>query len=81
MFGNSRARSGVIVLPCGAGKTLVGVTAATTVNKSCLCLATSNVSVEQWRAQFKVLAYFSCLYLQIISELFQNFDFKIKKFF
>ncbi|VDN60863.1 unnamed protein product [Dracunculus medinensis] len=54
MFGNSRARSGVIVLPCGAGKTLVGVTAATTVNKSCLCLATSNVSVEQWRAQFKL---------------------------
>lgn len=54
MFSNSRARSGVIVLPCGAGKTLVGVTAATTVNKRCLCLATSNVSVEQWRAQFKL---------------------------
>ena len=54
MFGNSRARSGVIVLPCGAGKTLVGVTAATTINKRCLVLATSNVSVEQWRSQFKV---------------------------
>ncbi|EJD76645.1 helicase, variant [Loa loa] len=54
MFGNSRARSGVIVLPCGAGKTLVGVTAATTVNKRCLVLATSNVSVEQWRGQFKL---------------------------
>lgn len=54
MFGNSRARSGVIVLPCGAGKTLVGVTAATTINKRCLCLATSNVSVEQWRSQFKL---------------------------
>ncbi|CAI5444665.1 unnamed protein product [Caenorhabditis angaria] len=54
MFGNSRARSGVIVLPCGAGKTLVGVTAVTTVNKRCLVLANSNVSVEQWRAQFKL---------------------------
>ncbi|VDK79941.1 unnamed protein product [Litomosoides sigmodontis] len=54
MFGNSRARSGVIVLPCGAGKTLVGVTAATTINKRCLVLATSNVSVEQWRGQFKL---------------------------
>uniref|UniRef100_A0A914MQR0 General transcription and DNA repair factor IIH helicase/translocase subunit XPB n=1 Tax=Meloidogyne incognita TaxID=6306 RepID=A0A914MQR0_MELIC len=54
MFGNSRARSGVIVLPCGAGKTLVGVTAATTINKRCLVLATSNVSVEQWRAQFRL---------------------------
>ena len=28
MFGNGRARSGIIVLPCGAGKTLVGITAA-----------------------------------------------------
>ncbi|KAI6209221.1 General transcription and DNA repair factor IIH helicase subunit XPB [Aphelenchoides besseyi] len=54
MFSNSRARSGVIVLPCGAGKTLVGVTASTTINKRVLCLATSNVSVEQWRAQFKL---------------------------
>ncbi|CAI4230565.1 unnamed protein product [Auanema sp. JU1783] len=54
MFGNCRARSGVIVLPCGAGKTLVGVTAVTTVNKRCLVLANSNVSVEQWRAQFKL---------------------------
>uniref|UniRef100_A0AC34G8V3 Helicase ATP-binding domain-containing protein n=1 Tax=Panagrolaimus sp. ES5 TaxID=591445 RepID=A0AC34G8V3_9BILA len=54
MFGNSRARSGIIVLPCGAGKTLVGVTAATTINKRCLVLATSNVSVEQWRSQFRL---------------------------
>lgn len=54
MFGNGRARSGVIVLPCGAGKTLVGVTAACTVRKRCLCLATSGVSVEQWRSQFKM---------------------------
>mgnify|MGYP000520685222 CR=1 FL=1 len=51
MFGNGRARSGVIVLPCGAGKTLVGVTAACTVRKRCLCLATSGVAVEQWRSQ------------------------------
>ena len=32
MFGNGRARSGIIVLPCGAGKTLTGVTAASTVS-------------------------------------------------
>ncbi|XP_033761271.1 general transcription and DNA repair factor IIH helicase subunit XPB-like isoform X2 [Pecten maximus] len=54
MFGNGRARSGVIVLPCGAGKTLVGVTAACTIRKRCLCLATSGVAVEQWRSQFKM---------------------------
>ncbi|ORX71405.1 component of the holoenzyme form of RNA polymerase transcription factor [Linderina pennispora] len=52
MFGNGRARSGIIVLPCGAGKTLVGITAACTVKKSILCLCTSSVSVVQWKQQF-----------------------------
>jgi DNA excision repair protein ERCC-3 len=52
MFSNSRARSGVIVLPCGSGKTLVGITAAVTMKKSCLCLVTGGVSAEQWRSQF-----------------------------
>ncbi|XP_078573566.1 general transcription and DNA repair factor IIH helicase/translocase subunit XPB-like [Branchiostoma floridae x Branchiostoma japonicum] len=56
MFGNGRARSGVIVLPCGAGKTLVGVTAACTVRKRCIVLCTSAVSVEQWKSQFKLWA-------------------------
>ncbi|KAI9597860.1 P-loop containing nucleoside triphosphate hydrolase protein [Syncephalis fuscata] len=52
MFGNGRARSGIIVLPCGAGKTLVGITAACTVKKSTLVLCTSSVSVMQWKQQF-----------------------------
>jgi len=54
MFGNGRARSGVIVLPCGAGKTLTGVTACTTVRKRCVILCTSGVAVEQWKNQFKM---------------------------
>ncbi|KAJ3204130.1 hypothetical protein HDU82_006062 [Entophlyctis luteolus] len=53
MFGNGRARSGIIVLPCGAGKTLVGVTAACTVKKRVLVLCTSAVSVEQWAREFR----------------------------
>lgn len=53
MFGNGRARSGIIVLPCGAGKSLVGVTACCTVRKRCLVLCNSGVSVEQWKTQFK----------------------------
>jgi hypothetical protein len=44
--------AGIIVLPCGAGKSLVGVSAAVRVRKSCLCLCTSSVSVDQWRFQF-----------------------------
>jgi len=54
MFGNGRARSGIIVLPCGAGKTLTGVTAAQTIKKSCVCLATNAVSVLQWKHQFQM---------------------------
>lgn len=54
MFGNGRTRSGIIVLPCGAGKTLAGIVAACTVKKSTLVLCTSSVSVEQWRNQFKL---------------------------
>ncbi|KAI8055267.1 putative DNA repair helicase RAD25 [Syncephalis plumigaleata] len=46
MFGNGRARSGIIVLPC------VGITAACTVKKSTLVLCTSSVSVMQWKQQF-----------------------------
>ena len=54
MFGNYRARSGIIVLPCGSGKTLVGIVAACTVKRSCLVLCNSSVSVEQWCNQFKM---------------------------
>ena len=54
MFGNGRARSGIIVLPCGAGKTLVGVTASARIRKSVLCLVTNSVSVDQWKHQFKL---------------------------
>eukprot|EP00697_Spironema_sp_BW2_P016819 gnl/Spiro4/825_TR455_c0_g1_i1.p1 gnl/Spiro4/825_TR455_c0_g1~~gnl/Spiro4/825_TR455_c0_g1_i1.p1 ORF type:complete len:845 (+),score=299.24 gnl/Spiro4/825_TR455_c0_g1_i1:87-2621(+) len=56
MFGNGRARSGIIVLPCGAGKTLVGITACCTVKKSCLVLCSNGLSVEQWKGQFRLWA-------------------------
>ncbi|KAE8699862.1 hypothetical protein F3Y22_tig00110569pilonHSYRG00093 [Hibiscus syriacus] len=49
-----RAGSGNIVLPCGAGKSLVGVSAACRIKKSCLCLATNAVSVDQWAFRFKL---------------------------
>ena len=42
------------MLPCGAGKSLVGVAAAARVKKSVLCLCTSSVSVDQWRHQFRL---------------------------
>jgi DNA excision repair protein ERCC-3 len=45
---------GIIVLPCGAGKTLTGVTAAQTIKKSVVCLCTNAVSVLQWKFQFQL---------------------------
>jgi len=38
MFANQRARSGMIVLPCGAGKTLVGICALSTIKKRSLII-------------------------------------------
>ena len=52
MFGNGRARSGMIVLPCGAGKTFVGIAACITVGKSCMVLCPNTTSVNQWVDQF-----------------------------
>src|SRR5205814_4496472 len=52
MFGNGRAKSGIIVLPCGAGKTLVGITAACTIQEGVTVLCTSSMSVVQWRQEF-----------------------------
>jgi DNA excision repair protein ERCC-3 len=46
MFSKGRARSGIIVLPCGAGKTLTGIAAAAQIKKSVLVLCTSGVAVE-----------------------------------
>jgi DNA excision repair protein ERCC-3 len=54
MFGNGRARSGIVVLPCGAGKTLTGVTAAQTIKKSVVVLCTNAISVLQWKFQFQL---------------------------
>lgn len=52
MFGSSRARSGVIVLPCGAGKTLTGISAACTIHKSTLVLCNNTEACKQWISQF-----------------------------
>ncbi|MGP9538692.1 DNA repair helicase XPB [Brachybacterium sp. AOP43-C2-M15] len=41
--------SGVVVLPCGAGKTLVGAGAMAAMGRTTLILVTSTVSARQWR--------------------------------
>jgi len=43
--------SGVVVLPCGAGKTLVGAGAMATAKTTTLILVTNTVSARQWRSE------------------------------
>lgn len=43
--------SGVVVLPCGAGKTIVGALAMTLAQATTLILVTNTVSARQWRAE------------------------------
>ena len=51
LAGSERGGSGVIVLPCGAGKTVVGLAAMVMVGQTTLVLATSLTSVKQWRRE------------------------------
>lgn len=49
--GSPRGGSGVIVLPCGAGKTLVGLAAIDRLQTSTLVLTTSITALRQWRTE------------------------------
>ncbi len=49
--GDVRGGSGVVVLPCGAGKTIVGIAALAALGKQTLVLTTSTTSVEQWHRE------------------------------
>ena len=48
MCSNGIARSGIIVLPCGAGKTLVGILAICTIKRNTIIICNNIVAVEQW---------------------------------
>jgi DNA excision repair protein ERCC-3 len=47
--GSPRGGSGVVVLPCGAGKTMVGLGAMATLGLRTLVLTTSTTALRQWR--------------------------------
>ncbi len=49
--GDVRGGSGVIVLPCGAGKTVVGIAAMALLQKNTLILTTSITAVKQWKRE------------------------------
>ncbi len=47
--GEKTGGSGVIVLPCGSGKTIIGLGTMAEISTYTLIIATNNVSVRQWR--------------------------------
>jgi DNA excision repair protein ERCC-3 len=49
--GGLRGGSGVVVLPCGAGKTVVGIAAMALCGRNTLVLTTSITAVKQWRRE------------------------------
>ena len=52
-----RCSSGVIILPCGAGKTLVGIMLLCAVKRPTVICCASAVSVEQWLSQLHLYAH------------------------
>ena len=49
--GSNRGGSGVIVLPCGAGKTIVAIGVMAAVKTHTLILATNTVALRQWKSE------------------------------
>ncbi|MEM0992941.1 MAG: DNA repair helicase XPB [Bacteroidota bacterium] len=49
--GGKSGGNGIIVLPCGSGKTIIGIGTMATISNHTLIVTTNNVSVHQWRAE------------------------------
>ncbi len=49
--GSATGGSGVVVLPCGAGKTMVGIGAMVSLGRATLILTTNTTSVKQWKRE------------------------------
>jgi len=49
--GSASGGNGVVVLPCGAGKTIIGIAAMARLGRATLILTTNSTSVKQWRAE------------------------------
>lgn len=49
--GGPEGGSGVVVLPCGAGKTMVGIGAMALLQTETLILVTNTVAIRQWREE------------------------------
>jgi len=51
MHGSNHGGSGAVVLPCGAGKTIVGIGAMHALQTHTLVLTTNTIALRQWRSE------------------------------
>jgi DNA excision repair protein ERCC-3 len=51
VFIEGKARSGIIILPCGAGKSLVAIEVIQRIKKNAVIFCESQVSAEQWKSE------------------------------
>jgi len=49
--GRASGGSGVVILPCGAGKTIVGIGAMNTIGEETLILSTNITALRQWKRE------------------------------
>ncbi|MFH1759482.1 MAG: helicase-associated domain-containing protein, partial [bacterium] len=49
--GRSTGGSGVVVLPCGSGKTIIGLGIISRISNYTLIITTNNVAVHQWKGE------------------------------
>ncbi len=63
--GSERGGSGVIVMPCGAGKTIVGIDIISKICQETLIIGSSTIGVRQW---IRELVEKSSIYRKMIGE-------------
>lgn len=51
IFIDGNARSGIIILPCGSGKSLVAIEVIQRIKKTAVIFCESQVSAEQWKSE------------------------------
>ncbi|MDM8557786.1 DNA repair helicase XPB [Candidatus Parabeggiatoa sp. HSG14] len=57
--GRKTGGNGIIVLPCGSGKTIIGLGAIASISNHTLIVTTNNVSVHQWQHELLSKTYLS----------------------
>jgi DNA excision repair protein ERCC-3 len=67
-----RCHSGILILPCGAGKTLIGITAFATLQQPCIIFCQSTLAASQWAEQIGIWTNLSKSAISAITSLHKD---------